>query len=416
MFKKLLILILLFISSNAYSENLTLEEVIKLNEANNPNLKVIDWDNKIAKDNIKLSKSSLYPKVDAQAAYTVQVRPQAISVMGRTAETQQANFGSAALAASYTIYDFGRRSAKIEEAKYLAEATSLLNDARRKDSDIQVIEAYFGIIELDHLIEASQQEIVQVESHRKNAKTLYEEGVATRNDVLQADVRLSFSRQKLVSLENRNKNLWLRLNYLIGKPENYRATLNPKYEVETPDENIEISNREEIKALKQSVLASESEIKTVNSLYYPEFFVKTGVDYMENNKVREQAILYGVIGFKINLFDGLSTTAQKEMAINSRAKKLETLKQLEAELKVEASMYRNDIKVAKEKISLALSALKQSKENLRINQERYKERVGTATEVLDAQTLNTQSKSEYFSALYEYQISLARYKRAKGLL
>ncbi|MFH1028353.1 MAG: TolC family protein, partial [Pseudomonadota bacterium] len=58
----------------------------------------------------------------------------------------------------------------------------------------------------------------------------------------------------------------------------------------------------------------------------------------------------------------------------------------------------------------------QSEENLRINRERYRERVGTATEVLDAQTLLTQTRTDYHRASYEYQVATARLKRACGEL
>jgi len=70
---------------------------------------------------------------------------------------------------------------------------------------------------------------------------------------------------------------------------------------------------------------------------------------------------------------------------------------------------------ARDKIDVAKLAIEQAEENFRINQERFKEQVATATDVLDAQTLLTRAKSNYFNALSDYNIAWARLDRAMGI-
>jgi outer membrane protein TolC len=55
-------------------------------------------------------------------------------------------------------------------------------------------------------------------------------------------------------------------------------------------------------------------------------------------------------------------------------------------------------------------------ENLRITKDRYQEKVGTATEVVDAQTLLTQTRTDYFQSVFDLQVAVARVKRATGQL
>jgi hypothetical protein len=105
----------------------------------------------------------------------------------------------------------------------------------------------------------------------------------------------------------------------------------------------------------------------------------------------------------MNIFDGFSTSAIREKAIRNRSRSQDILRQTEARIRLEMATARNDVNVAKERIKVTESAVKQSEENLRINQERYKERVGTATEVLDAQTLNTQAKTDYYNAVFVFR-------------
>jgi outer membrane protein TolC len=122
------------------------------------------------------------------------------------------------------------------------------------------------------------------------------------------------------------------------------------------------------------------------------------------------------IGLKINLFDGFATTSARERAVQSRSRNQDALRQAEAQVHLEIATAKNDMHVARDRINVAKTAIRQSEENLRINHERYQERVGTATEVLDAQTLLTQTKSDYYRALFDFQVASARLKRAVGEL
>jgi outer membrane protein TolC len=58
--------------------------------------------------------------------------------------------------------------------------------------------------------------------------------------------------------------------------------------------------------------------------------------------------------------------------------------------------------------------VEQAKENLRIIEEQYKEQVATQTDVLVAQTLLTQTMTNYYNALYDFKIAKAVLMRAIG--
>ena len=73
-----------------------------------------------------------------------------------------------------------------------------------------------------------------------------------------------------------------------------------------------------------------------------------------------------------------------------------------------------EIATAKENIPTTRKAVEQGEENLRVNEERYKAQVTTITEVLDAQTLLTRARVNYFRALYDHNLAKARLQRALG--
>ena len=411
----------LSIATHSWGAPLSLQDCLQKAHDNNPVLKSSLWDSRIAQTNSRLAAASTYPKIDTQIGYTMQLEPQAVKISGITAETEESNFAFAGIAANYTIYDFGRRDARIKKANAYTEAASQSFIFSSSDVALQVIEAYFGILEAGRLIQAANEEVVQITEHRRVAQVLFEEGVVTRNDVLQAEVRLASARQKLLAATNRHENVWLLLNFLTGSEPDFRGEPNEATTVSGDIQKItgtagSLGNRHDIKAQKQMLAASEFEVRENMQNYIPEIYTRLGMDYVQNDKVREQAIYSATIGIRVNLFDGYASEAARSTAVKQRSKQQDALRLTEQRALLEITTARNDANLAQKQIAVAEAAIRQSEENLRINKERYQERVGIASEVLDAQTLVTQTKTDYYRALYGYRTATARLQNALGAL
>lgn len=399
------------------AERLTLKETIARALANSPQLKTAAHDSLIARENVELSKSSYLPRVDLQAGYTNLLDPQAIKTPTGSFETQDTSFPFLSLGIYQTVYDFGRRERRSEQATLQESAVKSGFNAARQDVALAAIQTYYAILQCQHLLDAARDEVVQREQHLKIATSLFEEGVTTRNDLLQADVKLSASRLKLIALQNRQKNSWLILNNLIGQPPEFRADLAEETLPLPAGSNApDIGARDEITAQKTLINANEAAVKESRAEFFPELFVRGSVDYLKNDKVVEQT-MYGItIGLKVNLFDGMASTARQRQAVKQLDKEKERLREMESGYRIELQSARNDLEVAAERIEIANKAISQSEENLRINSDRYKAQVGTATDVVDAQTLLSQSRSDYYQALFDLQVAKARVKRATGEL
>lgn len=414
-------ILFLGMAANSWCAPLSLQQCLQKARDHNPELKTTAWDSAIARENVRLAKASSYPRVDTYAAYTMQLDPQAVRIAGVTAETQEADFASAGVDISYTLYDFGRRDARIRQANAYTEAAAQSFLSASGDVTLQVIEAYFSVLEAGRLIQAAEEEVAQITEHRRVAQVMFEEGAVTRNDVLQAEVRLASARQKLMTLNNNRENRWLLLNFLTGSDPGFRGELDESTTLgdaalaasgtaDTP------ANRHDIKAQQRILEAREFAVQENRENYIPEIYTRLGMDYVQNDKVREQAIYSATLGIRVNLFDGFASQAAHEKAVRQRSKQQDALRLSEQHALLEIATDRNDANVAKEQISVAEAAIRQSEENLRINRERYQERVGIASEVLDAQTLVTQAKTDYYRALYDYQTATARLQNALGEL
>jgi outer membrane protein TolC len=415
------ICVTLLLMGSAHAETLTLQDCLRRAASANPDLKVTSFDEKVAAEGVGIARSGFLPRLDFHGGYTVQQDPQSFVMQGQSLRTQQEDYGSFSVSAEQTLYDFGRTSARFERAKAVRDAAAFSYTAREKDVFLQVVQAYYGILEYERLLQSAEEEVLQMTDHLRVAKNLFGQGVVTRNDLLQAEVQLAASRQRRLMEANRVANGRLYLNYLIGQPPSFRADLEESFvkksiPVDGNGTGLDPNVRAEVKALQKGILADELSIKESRSFYFPELFARVGADYVQNDMVSEQTILHATVGLRINFFDGLATTSRYRQAVQSRARGEEQLRTVKEQIRLEYDTASNDARIAAERIITAETAVTQGEENLRINKDRYQEHVGTATEVIDAQTLLTKTKTEYYRAIFDHQIAIARIQKAKGEL
>lgn len=416
----LLLTALLALAGAARAEPLSLRNCLTRAAATNQGLRADSYEAGIAQEQIQVAKSNLLPKIDLQAGYQAQLQPQAVVYGSLALETQDADFAFLDLTLYSTLYDFGRTRSRVGAARMQRDAAQHAYSGSEQDLFLQVVRAYYGILEANKLVKVADDEVVQMTSHQATAQALFEQGVVTRNDLLQAEVRVAASRQKLYSAVNGVDNGWLLLNYLTGAPAQFRGELQeePLTSSEAPGLEAEpdLSKRGEIAALKNVVAAGDFAIQESKSNYYPELFAKLELNYMQNDKVREQAIESATLGLKVNLYDGLATSSRLRQALQARSRDEDRLRDLEARVRLELAQARNDLRVAGARITVTEKAIQQGVENLRITKDRYQEKVGTATEVVDAQTLLTQTRTDYYQSVFDLQVAAARVKRATGEL
>jgi len=410
----------LLASTPLHAQTLTLADALAKRAATSRTLKIAALDEQVAEEGVRLNRSGYLPKVDFQGGYTAQQAPQSIQVQQGSFETQQADYGFFSSSLYQTLYDFGHTDARYERARALRDASRFDYQSKEQDLFLRTVASYFRILQGQKLLTAADEEVTQMSDHLRIARDLFEQGVVTRNDLLQAEVRLASSRQRRLETANRLENAWLDLNDQLGEPPEYRRELQEETKIdlsalEMPAEKA-VATRSELKAQQKLLDAGEAEVRESRSGYYPEIFAKVGVDYVENDRVKEQAIMAATVGLKLNLFDGYATTSRYRQAVQNRARAEEQLMQMKSDLLLEYRTAANDARVAKERIAVTETSIRQGEENLRINRDRYQEQVGTATEVLDAQTLLTQIRTDYYQAVFDFEVALARVKRARGEL
>jgi outer membrane protein len=396
------------LSSNSHAGTLTFSEGLKLAVQSSKLLRIAHRSEEIANSDTRIEKSYLLPKVDAGVSQTF-LAHQPVALFGDlSAPTSNRSFLAYNVSIEQTLYDFRRDAARYDASRAILETTKLDTDRIRNLVEVNFAFLYFNLLESDKMVLVAGEEVDRLESHLKDAKNLYEEGVITKNDLLQAEVRLSDARQRLLAAKNLREINMSNLNDAIARPLTARTGIEDiKEPVEVAGINLEkaweVAEKE-----RPEVLIIDGTLKSLNlqevskkAEYYPRVFVRGAYDYEKNDYLLHDDNWSMVLGLSINLFNGGKTTAEALKIEQQKEKLQEQRNKLIDDIKLEVEKYILDSKTARERLEATKDAIQQAKENLRINKTKYEEGVGTATDVLDAVTLLTVAETNYYRAAYD---------------
>lgn len=403
------IITVLLLSGTTAAETLTLGEGLKIVTEKGRLVRIAAQDEEVAKDNALIARASLFPRVNASLNQTFLAhQPQAI-FGNATIPTSQQDFLAYSISVQQTLYDFKRTASRYAAGRTRVDTQKLDTQKIRNLAAIEFALAYYDLLEAEHIAKVAAIEVERLQSHLKDAKDLYTEGVITKNDLLQAEVRLSDAGQRLISARNFRAINASRINNALLRPLTAEVAaaevdkLNVDY-LETSLEKaweIGLKERPEIKIAEETLKTLGLEEQAKKAEFYPELFVRGAYDYTENRYQVYEGNWAMILGVGVNLFSGGSTKAEVARIEHQKSKLREEKEKLVDDIKLEVQRNLLDTQSARQKIAVVKDALQQAEENLRINKTRYQEGVGTATEVLDAVTLLTVAETNHYRALYD---------------
>jgi outer membrane protein len=370
--------------------------------------------------------AEFYPKLSTSYGYTRLNESPFVEFMGQQysigtrdnyqwkSTITQPLFTGFALSSSYRLAELG-----VDQSEMSLEMDKL-------DLALRVKEAYFGILKADKALDVAVKAVESLESNVKVARSFYKVGMIPINDLLKAEVELSNAEFDLVKARNVSRLARSNFNNLLSRPTNEPVEVEDVLVFEPEMVDFEslldeaLNNRPEMKLLEIYILQADQQITLAQSKYYPEValtydYIKqgdsadvSGSPYQDANQWQAMAVAswtfweWGKTYYSVQQGEGL-----KKELLQSR---METRENIALDLKT-AILALAD---AEEKIPTTRKAVEQGEENLRVSEERYKAQVSTITEVLDAQTLLTQARTNYFNAFYDHKLAKARLQRALG--
>jgi outer membrane protein TolC len=395
----------------ASAELLSLSDGLKLVTENSRLVKISRGDEKISEADTLIERSRLFPTVNGSASGTMLAHEPHAIFGTQSVPVSQKDFYAYNLTIQQTLFDFWESASLYESSKARLEAKRL-DTARVKNlAAIDFAMIYFDLLESEKMVAVGEKEVERLESHLRDAKNLYEEGVITRNDLLQAEVRLSDSRQRLLTSKTNRELNASRLNSALVRPLTEKVEIMDVKEAPPVSEatNLGIAraweeaekDRPEIRIVDSTLRSLDLDEEAKKAEFYPKVIAVGSYDYTKNRYMTPQGNWEMTLGLGINIFSGWKTTAEVAKIRYQKDKLLEQRNKLVDDVRLEVEKYLLDARTARDRVDVTRDAVRQAEENLRINNARYTEGVGTATEVLDAVTLLTVAETNHYRSVYD---------------
>ena len=410
------------VASPAYAEVLSVRAGLKLVTEKSRLLKMTRYEEQISEADMLIAKSRIMPEINASGGYTsLAYQPAAIFGL-QTVHMTERNFFFYSLNVQQTLYDFKGNASRYEASKKLLNAKKYDTARIRNLVAIDFVLVYLDLLETENLLKVAEQEVERLESHLRDAQNRYEEGVITKNDLLQAEVKISDAKQRLLTARNRRAVTASRLNTILVRPLTADIQVEEIRDISSPLVGVDRERaweaaekqRPEIQIAEETLKALDLDKAAKKSGHYPKLLLRGGYDYTENRYQVHEGNWSVTLGMGINLFRGGETSAEVLKIESQRERLLEEKDKLLDDIKLEVEKYLLDANTAKERVDVTRGAVQQAEENLRINRIKYAEGVGTATEVLDAVALLTVAETNFCRSLYDLKKAEAAVLYALG--
>ena len=408
-----------------------LEEAIAVALKNNHSLLQAQQDKGIALDEKEIARSLFLPAVTAGYAYAWSNRQQAMinpQQPGLVMYAGERDFQKAEVKIMMTLWDFGRSLGAYNQASLRREIAELLYKRRRQRVVMDVVNAYFNVLRAQREKVIAEESLTQAREHLKTAVRFHKYGVVDLNDVLRARVQVADVKQMLIKAKNAIELCTSTLNSVLGVNVNLPTrviddtTIAP-FELSLEDcLRLAVEHRPEFEVVHRAISVEQEGIRAAKGGHLPRVYVGANYDWDDDGYRKfassrgglHDSNISGEIGIQIDLFSGGRTTAEVRKAKKKLAKAKEQAKEVCDGISLQVKGAFLGIKEAKERIKVTKEARLQAKENLRLMNSKYRQNIVASTDVVDAETLLTRTEQNYYTALYDYIVAIARLENAIG--
>lgn len=329
-------------------------------------------------------------------------------------EVRQPIFAGGSIAANYQANKKGEDIARVDESSTTQNIVE------------EVKASYFNILKAQKILAVARQAVDQLKAHRNEAQNFFDVGLIPKNDLLQSEVQLANGEHNLVKAENNLEIAKARFNTLLRRNINAPVEVDDILAYRPFEKTMEscfqaaYDKRPEIKAYSLKVEQAKEYVKAARGDFFPtvsavghyERYGDSGSLQGSTYKSMENWYLMARADWTFWEWGKTKNQVDSRQARHNQVASLLNHEKDKVAFEVKAAYIL--VRESEKQVFVAQKSIDQAEENFRINSERYKEQVATSTDVLDAQTLLTKAKSDYFTALGDYFINQARLDRAMG--
>ena len=311
------------------------------------------------------------------------------------------------------LYTGGLTSSAKEVANIKAQRSQLNSKQQQDLQRFEIIQAYFNTQLQKQLLLASRSNFSAMQSHYSNALKLEQQGFISKGQRMQFEVAKNNAQRLDQNAEANLKSSLFQLNNLLQSSQitelstplfvnsAHNQSLNSLLKTYQDQSSL-------IRKMQMDTQLANANVKAQSAAKKPNLFA-----FGEYSLDEKQNWIVGVVA-RYNLFSGIDKNKNIQAAELQRyASELLTER---TKQEIENIIYKSysELTSAQQSQQLLQQNMKAAQENLRIQSLSFKEDMGTATQVIDAQNALSALKSEMALNAYKYVIALATLLQSHG--
>jgi outer membrane protein len=329
-----------------------------------------------------------------------------------------------ALSFSLPLYTGGRLTAGYRQANYGVEASREAVRLSEQETVFQVKQAFYSYLLAREFAAVADESMGLAERFRDNVKNLYEVGMASKFELLIADVQVTNLKPAAIKAKNGIEVAALGLKTALGLPldtplevqgELVSPPLDPVTEAVVEEAQAQ---RPELRQLDYQRMMAGEMLKMARGASLPSLAIG-GIYNLWSDKLNFQKSYwqnYYTISLSLSIpifngFDTLARIGQSKAAIREIEWNRKGLAEMISFEVKQAVLNRNQ---ARETLLSQEKNVEQAREAVRIAELNYSEGLATNLDVLTAQVGLRQASTNYSQALYDCVISDAQLEKAIG--
>ncbi len=289
---------------------------------------------------------------------------------------------------------------------------------------LNVKKTFYGVILMQRMYDITNASYQNALKNVSNVKAIYEQGLVSEFDLLQAEVRVENIRPVVLQMENSLKNAIDGLKIMLGLPQTEVIDVigEMKYEpVAIPGYNELISEAIEsnysIKTLNLKKEVDEAFIHLDLSEYWPTLYAFGNYSYSgSSDDFKFQNYSSAIVGvtFQMNLFTGLQTKNRVQQSTIAAKQTEQQLLQLKDYITSQVKSKMLEIKKVESILDAQERNVQLAERAYDISVVRYKEGTGNQLEIQNADIALQQARANRLQSVYEYIIAKAELDELLG--
>jgi outer membrane protein TolC len=422
------LILFIFLSSVAFTQDIkivSLEDCIKIGIDNSKTLKISKLKIISAQEKLNEVKTAQLPVLRLNGSYSRLSPVDPFKIGAMQISSSILNNYSTKLTLSQPVFTGSRLSSNTELTEFnsFAAETDFSKDKNQLVLDIKV--AYWNYAKSIRVKETLEKNVLQVKARLTDLENLYNNGLATNNDVLKVRVQLSNFEILLLDATNNIDIALYNLNNTLGIPVNTK--LEPKAIIELKQPEIpkledlikeSKNNRSDLKSLDFRIKSGEAGITFSKAGWYPQLSLAANYLYANPNPrvfpTQDKFTGTWDIGLTLtyDIWNWKATSYQTKQA-EANLEQTKVAKELtESNIDLEVSQNYKSLLSVTAKMKLTKETVEQAKENYRVTSEKYKSGLLLNSEVVEAETSLLLAEINNITTIADYLIVIARLEKS----